>query len=162
MVIEIAALPARAEDGFTALTVGCGLAPALMVKLTALDVPPPGEGLETVKVAVPAATMSLAGIVAVRAVELSKVDVSGVPFQLTVEAVIKPEPVSMTVVAAAPAFAELGFALERTGKGFCEVVFEAGTDPEPPQPTITYARHTDTNRNPADLMGTNSSQLVCF
>jgi hypothetical protein len=43
----------------------------VMVKVRALDVPPPGEGFSTVTEAVPAVAMSLAGTVAVNCVLLA-------------------------------------------------------------------------------------------
>jgi len=49
--------------GLIAVIVGTGL---LIVKVFAAEVPPPGVGLNTVTLAVPAEAMSLAGIAAVR------------------------------------------------------------------------------------------------
>jgi hypothetical protein len=59
--------PAVALEGESEVGVGAGL---LMVKLRALDVPPPGEGFTTVTEAVPAVAMSLAGTEAVNCVLL--------------------------------------------------------------------------------------------
>jgi hypothetical protein len=61
--------PAVAELGEMEVRVGDGLVAALMVKVTAEEVPPPGVGLKTVALAVPAAAMSDAGIAAVSWVE---------------------------------------------------------------------------------------------
>src|SRR5207249_10332825 len=58
--------PATAEDGLSAVAVGTGLLAAVMVNVSALELPPPGAGLNTVTCAVPAAAMSAAGIAAVR------------------------------------------------------------------------------------------------
>ena len=50
--------PATADVGLMLLRVGAGFA-AMMLKLAALEVPPPGEGLKTVTAALPALDMSL-------------------------------------------------------------------------------------------------------
>jgi hypothetical protein len=60
-----AAPPAVAELGERLVVVGTGLLLALIVNVCALEVPPPGAGLNTVSDAVPATAMSVAGIVAV-------------------------------------------------------------------------------------------------
>ena len=54
--------PTVAELGERVLIAGTGL---LIVKVWALEVPPPGEGLNTVTLAVPAVAMSAARIEAV-------------------------------------------------------------------------------------------------
>ena len=58
-----AALPATALVGEIELSVGTGFV-AVMVNVVALDVPPPGAGLNTVTEAVPVAAMSVARICA--------------------------------------------------------------------------------------------------
>ena len=57
--------PAVPELGEVEVRVGTGLLTAVMVKVCAPDVPPPGVGLKTVTVAVPAEAISVAGIEAV-------------------------------------------------------------------------------------------------
>ncbi len=57
--------PAVAVDGCRVVIAGVGLFAAVMVKFTALDVPPPGVGLVTVTGAEPAVAMSVARIAAV-------------------------------------------------------------------------------------------------
>ncbi len=57
--------PAVADEGLRPVVVGTGLFAALIVKVWALEVPPPGAGLNTVTAAVPAVAMSEAGIAAV-------------------------------------------------------------------------------------------------
>ena len=57
-----AAPPTVTEFGLRLVIVGAGL---LMAKLRLFDVPPPGEGLVTSTIAVPAVARSLAKIVAV-------------------------------------------------------------------------------------------------
>ena len=54
--------PAMAEVGLLPVVVGTGL---LIVKVKALEMPPPGAGLDTVTDAVPAAAISIARIAAV-------------------------------------------------------------------------------------------------
>jgi hypothetical protein len=51
-----------AEFGEMSVRVGTGL---LIVKVAALEVPPPGVGLNTVTLTVPPAAMSVAGMAAV-------------------------------------------------------------------------------------------------
>ena len=54
-----AAPPALAEAGLNPVVIGTGL---LIVKVWALEVPPPGAAVKTVRLAVPAAAMSAVGI----------------------------------------------------------------------------------------------------
>jgi hypothetical protein len=63
-----AAPPTVALEGESEVTSGLGL---LMVKVSPLDVPPPGVGLITVIDAVPGVAMSLAGTEAVNFVSLT-------------------------------------------------------------------------------------------
>jgi hypothetical protein len=60
-----AAAPAVAEFGTSELIVGAGLLAALMVKVTPLEVPPPGVGFVTVTEGVPTEATSGAVIAAV-------------------------------------------------------------------------------------------------
>ena len=62
MVRVCVGTPTVTLGGESEVIVGFGL---LMVKVSAFDVPPPGEGFTTVTEAVPSVTMSLAKIVAV-------------------------------------------------------------------------------------------------
>jgi len=57
--------PAVAELGLRLVVVGTGLSGTLIVKVWELEVPPPGVGLKTVTLAVPAVAMSAARIAAV-------------------------------------------------------------------------------------------------
>ena len=65
-----APLPVVALDGLSDVRVATGLA-ALTVKLTLLDVPPPGEGLYTVTATVAALAMSAVVMEAVNRVLLT-------------------------------------------------------------------------------------------
>jgi hypothetical protein len=90
---------------------------ALIVKVWPLDVPPPGEGLKTVTVALPAPAMSEAGMAAVKVVLLAKKVVRAFPFQRTTELLMKLEPFRVSVNEDPPTVAELGMRLDRTGAG---------------------------------------------
>jgi hypothetical protein len=68
-----------------------------IVKLLAVEVPPPGAGLVTVTLTVPPRDMALAGITAVSCVALTKVVVSILPLKLTVEVETKPKPLMVSV-----------------------------------------------------------------
>ncbi len=61
--------PAVADVGLMLVVAGTGLLAALIVKVWALEVPPPGAGVNTVTEAVPAAAMSAAVIAAVSCVD---------------------------------------------------------------------------------------------
>ena len=67
--------------------------------------------------AVPTEAMSPAGIVALRVVELTKDVVRLVPFQRTMELLMKLEPLTVSVKPGLPAVAELGVMLVRVGTG---------------------------------------------
>lgn len=123
-----AAPPAVAEFGLSVVMAGVGL---LMVKVRELALPPPGAGLFTVTLAVPAAAMSLAGIAAVNCVALTKVVVRRFPFHQTVDALTNPLPLTVSVNAAPPAVVELGFKLVSVGKGLLMVKVAAVEVPPP-------------------------------
>ena len=89
-----------------------------MVKIIALEVPPPGAGLVTVTAGVPAEAMLAAGMAAVNCVELTKVVASADPPKLTIEAATKFVPLIVSVKAALPATALFG-----------EIVVIVGLDP---------------------------------
>src|SRR5208283_1299535 len=74
-----------------------------MVKLIALEVPPPGAGLVTVTAGVPVEAMLAAGMAAVNCMELTKVVAGADPPKLTVEAATKFVPLIVRVKAAPPA-----------------------------------------------------------
>jgi len=89
----------------------------LIVKVSPPDVPPPGDGLKTVTVALPAPEISEAGIRAVSVELLVKEVVRAFPFQRTTELPIKLEPFRVSVNVDTPTVAELGLMLARTGAG---------------------------------------------
>src|SRR5215471_11135975 len=109
-----AALPAFTLAGEMLAREGTGL---LTVRVTTPDVPPPGAGFATVTDSDPAAAISLAGMVAVSCVLLTKVVVRLDPFTLTTEPDMKLLPVKVRVNAAPPAFTLAGEMLAREGAG---------------------------------------------
>src|SRR4029453_1931483 len=75
----------------------------VIVKVCAVDTPPPGVGVNTVTDAVPAVAMSVAGIAAVSWVALTTVVVRAAPFHRTTELATKFDPVTVSVNAGPPA-----------------------------------------------------------
>jgi hypothetical protein len=96
--------PTVAAFGFKLVIVS-----VLTVNVTPLDMPPPG--FTTVRVAVPAEAIRLAGTVAVTCVVLRKVVDSADPFHCTVEPLTYPAPLTVSVNAGPPAVATFGFKL---------------------------------------------------
>ena len=91
--------PAKTEPGLRLLTVGLGLELTEMV--TSFEVPPSGEGLNTVTAFVPTESISLLGIVAKQLTSCTQiVDVRlSEPFQRTFEPLTKLEPYKFRVKA---------------------------------------------------------------
>ena len=106
--------PAPAEVGFMDATVGEGLP---TVKVSALEVPPAGVGVETVTGTVPLVAMSAAVICACSWVLDTKVVGRALPFQCTVESETKFVPLTVSVKPAPPTTAELGFMDAAVGEG---------------------------------------------
>src|SRR5580692_9898204 len=125
-------LPAAALDGESAVIDGTGLE-ASMVKVSAPDVPPPGAGVTTVMPALPAVAMSVADTCAVSSVSLTKVVVSGVPFQLIADAATKSLPVTVRVKAGLPEATLDGDSALIEGTGF-DALMESVSAPEVPPP----------------------------
>ena len=99
-----AAPPADAVDGASDVIVGTGF-DAVIVKVSGLEVPPPGEGLNTVTCAVPVAAMSAAVMETRSCVALEKTVVRFDPFHRTVAPETKPVPFTVRLNAAVPATA---------------------------------------------------------
>src|SRR5579871_289741 len=116
-----AAVPAVALAGDSELIVGTGFA-AVIVKLTLLEAPPPGDGLTTVTCAVPAVAMSAAVIAACNCVALTNVVVRFAPFQFTTAPLTNPEPFTVSVNAAVPATAFAGERVLIVGTGLFTVM----------------------------------------
>jgi hypothetical protein len=92
MVSVKAEPPAMVDEGLRPIVVGTGLSGLLIVKVWALEVPPPGAGLNTVTWAVPADAMSTADIAAVNWIVDTNVVVRSDPFHWTTEPLMKPVP----------------------------------------------------------------------
>lgn len=124
-------LPSSSTLGLSEVIVGTGL---LIVKVKALDVPPPGLGLETLIFAVPPVTMSAALMSASRLVLETNVVVRELPFHRTVDEGIKLAPATASVKEAVPALTELGLRVPdaREGTG----LLGGGGDDCEPQPIL--------------------------
>jgi hypothetical protein len=109
-----AAPPTVALAGLRLVIEGAGL---LIMKESADDMPPPGEGFTTITLAVPADVMSAAVIAAVTIVLLTNVVVRIEPFHCTVELLRRLVPFTVSVNAALPAIAEDGLKLDIDGTG---------------------------------------------
>jgi hypothetical protein len=121
-VSEKPAPPARAEDGLRLVTVGTGFGGGLTIKKgSEFESPPPGVGLKTVTLAVPAVAMSAARIEAVSRVEETYVVVRSAPFHLTTEPETKFVPLTVRVKADPPAVADEGLRLVVVGTGLLVV-----------------------------------------
>jgi hypothetical protein len=90
-------LPAVAEAGDVVMIWGVGLAVGLITNVNAAVVPPPGDGVVTVILAVPGFWISPAGTCAVSVFIFTKSAVSGMLFQSTVEEGVKLYPVTVSV-----------------------------------------------------------------
>src|SRR5213592_4827141 len=105
----------------------------VMTKLTGLEVPPPGSGLKTVTAALPAPSMSLAGMEAVSWLPLTNVVARSAPFHRTTDAETKPLPLTVRLKPDPAATADAGLRLLMLGTGF-EVVMLKLTGLEVPPP----------------------------
>ena len=116
--VRVKAAPlAAAEVGVMPVTFGTGFA-AVIVNVTEFEIPPPGDGLKTVKAALPALPMSPAGIEAVNWLALPKVVERFEPFQRNSDVGIKPLPLTVRVKDGLPAGMDVGLMLVIVGTGF--------------------------------------------
>ena len=106
--------PAVAEAGLRPVVDSTAL---LIVKVWALEVPPPGAGFTTVTETVPAAAMSAAVIAAVTWLEETYVVVRLDPFHCTTEPLSKPLPFTVSVNPAPSAVVEVGLRPVVAGTG---------------------------------------------
>jgi len=125
--------PAVVEVGEILVVVGVGL---LIVRVCALDVPPPGAGFTTVIDAVPAVAISPAVIAAVTVVLEINVVARADPLKLTVDDALKFVPVTVSVKLFPPAIVEVGEIDVVVGTGFLTVSVCAPEVP-PPGPGFT-------------------------
>jgi hypothetical protein len=103
----------------------------LIVRVCALEVPPPGVGLTTVMDEVPTVAMSEARIITVSDEDDTKVVTRGLPFTLTVDDATKFEPVIVMVKFVPPTVVEAGEIPAVTGMGFVIVKICAAEVPPP-------------------------------
>ena len=99
-------------------------------------VPPPGPGFNTVMESVPALAMSLAGILAVSRVLLTKLVFRFEPFTCTLAPLTKLLPLTVRVNAWPPALALVGEMLERPGTGLLTVNVREPLTPVPGVATV--------------------------
>ena len=104
-----------------AIEASVGPETALIVNDRLPDVPPPGAGLVTVTVAVPAVAISAAVIAAVNSVALTKVVVLAAPLNFTTDVDTMPIPLTVSVKAAPPAVALVGEREVAVGAGLLMV-----------------------------------------
>src|SRR5580700_4029640 len=102
-----------------------------MVNVCGAEVPPPGAGVDTVTLAVPALAISVAGIVTVNSVECTKVVARAAPFQCTAELVWNPVPCTVKVNDAPPCVALAGDSEVMAGTGLSIVKVRALEEPPP-------------------------------
>lgn len=95
---------------------------SVMVRFTALVVPPPGVGVTTVIAAVPEVAISAAVIAAVSCVALTNVVVRGPPLKFATDELMKLVPVRVIVNAAPPAPIVVGEIEVSVGTGFAAVI----------------------------------------
>lgn len=110
--------PTVFEVGEIEVVVGAGL---LTVKVCAFEVPPPGAGLETVMLNVPAPVKSDDGIEAVNCVELTKVVVRAPTAKLTTEVDTKLVPLTVIVKVLSPTIFDVGEIEVVVGAGLLRV-----------------------------------------
>ena len=117
--------PAVTLAGESEVMAGTGLVETeLMVNTDTFDVPPPGVGLNTVILAVPATATNVTLTDAVSCVALINVVANAVPFQLMTELLIKLAPVTVSINAGSPTVTLAGEMEDTAGTGF--------TVPDPP------------------------------
>jgi len=126
-----AALPAVTLAGASAEIVGTRLV-LVIVNVDTPDLPPPGAGLLTVTLAVPALATSAADTDAVSLLLLTKVVASAAPFQLTAEEDTKLPPLTVSVNAVPPAVTVVGATAEIAGTGLVLVILRSDTADVPP------------------------------
>ena len=88
-----------------------------MVSVLVSEVPPPGAGVTTAILSVPAFAISAAVMAIVSCVLLTKVVVRLIPLTCAAEVATKPVPLSVRLKAALPAVTVAGSMLARVGAG---------------------------------------------
>src|SRR5690349_18111179 len=100
--------PAVTDVGLTLLIAGTGFGCALIVKVCAFEVPPPGSGFTTMTFALPCDCTSAVVIDAVSWLGETYDVGRPEPFHCTVDEATNPEPFTVRVNPALPAFALVG------------------------------------------------------
>ena len=113
--------PTAVDEGLSVVIVGTGL--PVIVNVAELDVPPPGVGLNTVTLAVPADAISVLLICAVSCPLLTNVVVRGLPFQLTTELDTKFDPFTVSTKLAPPTAVYEGLIVVMAGTGFATPLY---------------------------------------
>ena len=104
----------------------------LIIKVTAVETPPPGAGVNTVIGTVPAKVMSEARITAVNRTAETKVVVRSDPFHRMTESVANPVPSTLRVNAFPPCVIVDGLRLVIVGTGGSVIVNSSELDCAPP------------------------------
>jgi len=139
--VKVKAGPAAvALAGEMLVTVGTGLFAAMMLKVAGRDVPPPGAGLVTVTCTVPAVAISAAEMAALIWLALTKVVVRALPFQFTIELLIKFDPFTIKLNAGPPEVMLVGEIEANVGMGFGGTGFFS-----PPQPPLNASHNKTPN-----------------
>jgi len=125
--VMVAGAPVGTSLGEIAERTGSGL---VTFKGVCPDAPPPGEPFVTVTMFAELPAMLGAGSAACSSVELSRVVVSGAPFQFTTDEGTNPEPVTSSVTALEPATTLTGLTDFTTGWGLLTV--NVATEETPP------------------------------
>ena len=120
LIVSVNAVPPTVEK-VGAIEVSVGPETALIVNDRVPDVPPPGAGLVTVTVAVPAVAISAAVIAAVSCVALTNVVVLVAPLNFTTDVETNAVPFTVRVKAAPPAVALVGEREVAVGAGLLMV-----------------------------------------
>jgi hypothetical protein len=115
MVRVCAPEPTATEVGEREVIAGTGFPTE---KFTAFDVPPPGAGFVTVTGYVPPVATSALARASVSWVLLTKVGMRLEPLKLTVEALVKPVPVTLRVVSKEPTRTSVGETEDKLGAGY--------------------------------------------
>lgn len=89
----------------------------MIVNCAPPDVPPPGDGVATITIAVPVVVSSTAGSTAVSSLADTYVVCKGVLSKVTTDCVVNPVPKTSICVSDDPAATEAGEILERVGDG---------------------------------------------
>jgi len=120
VAVDVGVLVGVAVGVLVGVGVGVGVR-SWIVKVRALDVPPPGGGLNTVTMALPAVAMSAEGMTATSSPLWRKVVARSAPFHRTTDVATKLAPLTMSWKVLPPRVFELGMSEVIHGCGFAGV-----------------------------------------